>query len=60
MKLRILIAMAGVDFSLSPGDETERFDGEEATSVINAGYAVPVADTPVEKAVKKSVAKETR
>lgn len=60
MKLKMLTSMAGTDFTLNVGEETERFDGEEATSLINAGYAVPVADAHAEKAVKKTAAKETR
>ena len=56
----MLTSMAGTDFTLNVGEETERFDGEEATSLINAGYAVPVADAPAEKALKKTAAKETR
>lgn len=52
MKLKMLIGMAGADFSLSPGEETERFSGDEAKRLVEAGYAVPVRDTPVEKAVK--------
>jgi hypothetical protein len=52
MKLRMLTSVAGADFALSPGDETERFSDGEAARMIEAGYAVPVRDVPVEKAVK--------
>ena len=60
MLLKIITPMAGVDYTLNIGDETNRFDGDEAASIIRAGYAVPVAQAPVEKAVKKTAAKETR
>lgn len=51
MKLKMLVGMAGADFSLSPNDETERFSGDEAKRLIEAGYAVPVRGEAVEKAV---------
>jgi hypothetical protein len=60
MKLKMLTSMAGTDFTLNQGDETERFDGEEAASVIAAGYAIPVAAPTTERAVKATPAKETR
>jgi hypothetical protein len=43
MKIRMLVSMAGVDFALSPGDETERFSDAEASRLIAADYAAPVA-----------------
>lgn len=52
MKLKMLTSMAGADFALSPGDETERFGDREAGRLIEAGYAVPVREATVEKAVK--------
>lgn len=48
MKLEMLVSLAGADFSLAPGDETERFKGAEAERLIEAGYA------------KKAPAKEPR
>lgn len=41
MKIRMLVSMAGADFALSVGDETERFSDGEAIRMIEAGYAVP-------------------
>lgn len=38
-----------------PGDETERFSEAEAKRLIAAGYAVPVIENKVERAVKKPV-----
>lgn len=59
MKLRMLTSMAGADFAVNVGEETERFTGKEAARMIEAGYAVPVADREIERAVKKPV-KEKR
>lgn len=42
MKLRMLVSLAGSDFALSRGDETERFDDAQAARLIEAAYAVPV------------------
>lgn len=59
MKLKMLTGLAGVDFLLAPEDETERFSGKEAQRLIDAGYAVPVAEHKAERAVRRPVA-ETR
>lgn len=53
MKIKMTIGLAGLDFSLTPGEETERFGATEAQRLIEAGYAVPVDEVPTEKAVKK-------
>ncbi|PTD19907.1 hypothetical protein CV103_12010 [Sphingomonas fennica] len=52
MKIKMLTSISGQDFALSPDDETDRFTTSEATRLIDAGYAVPVADKATEKAVK--------
>lgn len=54
MKLKILIGLSGVDFSLAPGDETERFSGEEAQRLIDAEIAAPVSEEKRETATKKA------
>jgi hypothetical protein len=54
MKLKMLVSMAGVGFALSVNEETERFSGDEAKSLIEAGYATPVAEPKTERAVKPS------
>jgi len=59
MKIKMLTGIAGTDFSLSPGDETEQFSDEEAIRLIAAEYAVPVSKPDTEKAVAKP-ARETR
>lgn len=58
MKLRMLISMAGTDFALSPNEETDRFSGDEAKRLIEAGYATPVAAPKTERAVKQPAAEK--
>ncbi len=53
MKIRMLVGMAGAGFSLSPGDETERFSAGETERLIAAGYAVPASEKKIERAVKQ-------
>lgn len=53
MKIRMLTSFAGADFSLSVNEETERFSEAEAVRMIEAGYAVPVAERETERATKK-------
>ncbi|HWM82951.1 MAG TPA: hypothetical protein VNQ56_12895 [Pseudolabrys sp.] len=48
MKIRMLVSMAGADFALSVGDETERFSKSEAIRMIEAGYAVPALADEIE------------
>lgn len=54
MKLKMLASMAGTGFSLSIGDETDRFEGKEAQRLIDAGFAEkappPVVKKPNTKA----------
>lgn len=59
MKLKMLVGLAGTNFALSPNEETERFSGDEAKGLIEAGYAVPVAGQKVERSERKAAA-ETR
>lgn len=39
MRLTMLTGMAGRDFSLSPGEETDRFTDKEAKRLIDLGHA---------------------
>ncbi|MBN9335275.1 hypothetical protein [Devosia sp.] len=39
MKLKMLTSYAGIDFALSPGDETDRFSDKEAKRLIEFGHA---------------------
>lgn len=62
MKIRMMQGISGADFSLSPGDETERFSDDEAGRLIAAGVAEAVAASAApkrERATKKRPA-ETR
>lgn len=53
MKIKMLTSIAGADFSLSRGEETDRFPAAEAQRLIAAGYAEPVAVPVIERAVVK-------
>lgn len=60
MKIKMTTGIAGIDFSLAPGDETDRFSDDEAARLVEAGFAVAVTPAPkAERAVKKPAA-ETR
>lgn len=50
MNIRMLVRLSGNEYSLSPGDERE-FPDAEAIRLIEAGYAIPVAEEIVERAV---------
>ncbi|BEV45988.1 hypothetical protein [Afipia carboxidovorans] len=50
MKIRMLVSMAGANFALSVGEETERFSDAEAVRMIEAGYAVPISERRAETA----------
>lgn len=59
MKIRMLVSLAGPEYALDAGQETDRFDDAEARRLIEAGYAVPVPEKRVERAVPRAI-KETR
>lgn len=59
MKIKMLVSLAGADFSVSPGEEYECSEAE-ALRHIEAGNAVPVAEPKVERAVKTHKAAEKR
>ncbi|WP_439618314.1 hypothetical protein [Shinella sp.] len=58
MKIKMLVGLAGADFALSPQEETDRFGDAEAKRLVEAGYAAPVAEEVVERAVKPRVAEK--
>lgn len=61
MKIRMLVSLAGADFSVNPGEETSRFTAAEAARLVASGQAVPVIDGPVvETADQVEPARETR
>lgn len=49
MKVKMLVGMAGVNWSCSPGDEIEVTDAE-AVRFFEVGYAEPIRAATVEKA----------
>ena len=51
MKVRMTVGLSGPAYNLQPGDEFSFPDGE-AARLIAAGYAVPVVETPIERAVE--------
>jgi len=59
MLLRMVVGLARPATSLSPGDETA-FPQPEALRLIEAGYAVPVVEAKIERAVKPTRKVEKR
>lgn len=51
MLIRLLVGLSGNEYSLGPGDERD-FPQDEAVRLVSAGYAVPVLETKVERAVQ--------
>lgn len=58
MQVRMLVGLSGPAITLSPGDQHD-FDHAEAVRLIEAGFAVPVFEQKIERAVKAPAA-ETR
>jgi hypothetical protein len=50
MLLEMTVGLSGPAYSLDPGDKRE-FPRDEALRLINAGFAVPVAERQIERAV---------
>lgn len=59
MRVRMVVGLSGPTTNLAPDDETD-FPQDEALRLIEAGYAVPVADAKVERAVKPTRKVEKR
>ncbi|GCA51784.1 hypothetical protein KGO5_04241 [Sinorhizobium sp. KGO-5] len=59
MKIRMLVGLAGSEYSIGPGDERE-FPDKEAIRLIDAGYAVPVAEEKTERAVAQPAAERRK
>lgn len=59
MLIRMLVGLSGLYFTLEPCDERD-FPQAEALRLVSAGFAVPVAETPVETATRKPVAERRR
>lgn len=60
MKVKMLTAIAGVDFSVLPGETTDRFSAKEAARLVKAGQAIPVVADKTERAVKQVPKAEQR
>lgn len=50
MLIRLTTGLSGSEFNLGPGDERD-FPSDEAVRLIAAGFAVPVAEEKIERAV---------
>ncbi|TIN10390.1 hypothetical protein [Mesorhizobium sp.] len=51
MLVRMLVGLSGNAYSLGPGDERD-FPQDEALRLISAGFAAPVAEVKIERAVQ--------
>lgn len=54
MKLKMLVSYAGTDFSLSPGDVTDRFSDAEAKRLIKEGHAEKAPPAVLKKPASKA------
>lgn len=52
----MLVGLQGPTISLDPGDEYLNCDPAEAKRLVEAGFAIPIGEKQVERAVKKPVA----
>ena len=59
MQVKMLCGLANPDFSVNAGDIYD-CDDAEGIRLIEAGAAVPYANAPIERAVKRRAAAETR
>jgi hypothetical protein len=55
MKIKMLTGLCGPDYNLAPGDAHD-FGDAEAVRLIEAGFAVPLAEIKSETATKKPAA----
>lgn len=54
MLVKMLVGLSGPAYSLGPGDERD-FPQAEAVRLVDAGFAVPVAEQKIERAVAAPV-----
>jgi len=59
MKVKLLTSLATASTAYNVGDEYE-CSAAEAGRLCEKGFAVPIAEQKIERAVKKQPAKETR
>lgn len=55
MKIRMIQCLSGPEFTLNPGEETDRFDKVAAGRLVAAGIAEVVGKAPAKKAPAKPV-----
>lgn len=53
MKIRMTVGLSGNEYSLGPGDERD-FPDAEAIRLIDAGFATPVAEVKIERAMAET------
>ena len=59
MRVRMMVGLSGPTINLIPGDEAD-FPQAEALRLVEAGFAVPVVEAKVERAVKPARKVEKR
>ena len=57
MKIKLLVSLAGADAAFNAGGEHD-WDNEDAIRLIEAGFAVPIAETKIERAVATPAAEK--
>lgn len=60
MRIKMLVGLHGANLALEAGDEYPNCDPAEARRLVEAGFAVPIAERKIERAVKAAKQKETR
>lgn len=59
MKIKLLISLASAETAYGAGDEHD-WDDVDAVRLIEAGFAVPVSDIKIERAVATPVAERRK
>jgi hypothetical protein len=59
MKIKLLVSLAGTYQAFNAGDEHD-WDNEDAIRLIEAGFAVPSAETKIERAVATPAAERRK
>lgn len=59
MRVRMMVGLSGPTINLIPGDEAD-FPQAEAMRLVEAGFAVPVVEAKIERAVKPARKVEKR
>ncbi|TPM58984.1 hypothetical protein FJ959_08910 [Mesorhizobium sp. B2-2-4] len=59
MKIKLLVSLAGAYRAFNAGDEPD-WDDADAIRLIEAGFAIPVAETKIERAVATPTAERRK